>query len=53
MADGNAAQLADSLWQAETGRAPISPITDAHPGLAEFAYLGVVTARFGYGAGPA
>ncbi len=33
MVDGNVAQLADSLWQAEVGRTPISPITDANPGL--------------------
>jgi 2-keto-4-pentenoate hydratase len=33
MADGNVARLADRLWQAEIDRSPISPITDAHPGL--------------------
>jgi len=33
MADGNVARLADSLWQAEIDRSPISPITDDHPGL--------------------
>ena len=33
MADGDVARLADSLWRAEIDRSPISPITDAYPGL--------------------
>jgi 2-keto-4-pentenoate hydratase len=33
MADGNLVRLADSLWRAEIDLSPISPITDAQPGL--------------------
>jgi 2-keto-4-pentenoate hydratase len=33
MADGIVTRLADSLWRAEIDRSPISPITDANPGL--------------------
>ena len=33
MTDGIVAEVADRLWQAETTRIPISPVTDAHPEL--------------------
>jgi len=31
--DGAVAEMADALWRAEHERAPIAPLTDAHPGL--------------------